>query len=116
MKRIILAALLATFSFAVKAQETTKVKLYDTAANPQQQIKQAVNLAKKDHKNILLQVGGNWCIWCTRFHQTVAANDTLTKILNDHYVTVHINYDQYNKTTAIWKTLSHHNALVSLYL
>ena len=102
---MILLASLAILSFAVNAQETTKVKLYDTAANPTVDIKKAVTEAKKEHKNILLQVGGNWCIWCTRFHQAVASNDTLSKILSDNFVTVHVNYDQYNKTSGFWKTL-----------
>jgi thioredoxin-related protein len=107
MKRILLLATLAIFSFSVKAQETAKVKLYDTAANPRNDIKKAVVLAKKEHKNVLLQVGGNWCIWCTRFHQTVAGNDTLSNLLKNNYVTVHVNYDQYNKASDFWKTLSY---------
>lgn len=107
MKKIALILALGFFSTNIFAQETTKVKLYDTAANPQNDIKAAVALAKKEHKNILLQVGGNWCIWCTRFHQTVDGNDTLRNLLAQNYVTVHVNYDQHNKTAAIWKTLQY---------
>ena len=107
MKKVILLAALAIFSFSVNAQETAKVKLYDTAANPKADIKKAIATGQKEHKNILLQVGGNWCIWCTRFHQTVASNDTLSKILHDNFITVHVNYDQYNKASDFWKTLNY---------
>lgn len=107
MKRIILIVLLGLFAHAVQAQVVEKTKLYDTAANPQKDIQKAIAIAKKEHKNILLQIGGNWCIWCTRFHKTVAGNDTLSRLLDQNYVTVHVNYDQYNKQAAIWKTLSY---------
>lgn len=107
MKRITLIVLLGLFSYSMQAQEAGKVKLYDTAANPKTDIKKAITEAKKEHKNILLQIGGNWCIWCTRFHKAVADNDTLSQLLNQNYVTIHVNYDQYNKQADIWKTLSY---------
>lgn len=105
MKNIILIACFFLFSGISNAQQATKAKLYDTTANPQTDIKKAIGRAKKEHKNVLLQVGGNWCIWCTRFHQTVQGNDTLSQLMQQNYVVVHVNYDQYNKNAAIWKTL-----------
>lgn len=105
MKNMIAIACFFLFCGMANAQQVSKIKLYDTTANPQTDIKKAVVQAKKEHKNILLQVGGNWCIWCTRFHQAVAGNDTLNQLMQQNYVVVHVNYDQYNKNAAIWKTL-----------
>jgi len=107
MKKLLVFTAFVLFAFASQAQESIREKLYDTTANPQADIKKAIVLAKKEHKNILLQVGGNWCIWCKRFHQTVAGNDTLNKLMQENYVVVHVNYDQYNKQAAIWKTLGY---------
>lgn len=107
MKNLILFFSFILLPLALQAHQTEKVKLYDTAANPQADIKKAILQAKKEHKNILLQVGGNWCIWCKRFHQTVADNDTLNQLMQQNYVVVHVNYDSYNKNAAIWKTLGY---------
>lgn len=107
MKKLLIFAAFIFSAFVSQAQETAKEKLYDTTANPQTDIKKAIVLAKKEHKNILVQVGGNWCIWCTRFHQTVAGNDTLNQLMKQNYVVIHVNYDQYNKNAAIWKTLGY---------
>jgi thioredoxin-related protein len=107
MKKLIICASFLLFTFASQAQGNAKEKLYDTAANPQTDIKNATVLAKKEHKNILLQVGGNWCIWCKRFHQTVAGNDTLNQLMQQNYVVVHVNYDQYNRNASIWRTLGY---------
>lgn len=107
MKQLMIFASFILFAFASQAQEINKEKLYDTAANPQTDIKKAIVQAQKEHKNILLQVGGNWCIWCKRFHQTVANNDTLNQLIQQNYVVVHVNYDQYNKHAPIWKSLGY---------
>ncbi|RYZ31780.1 MAG: thioredoxin family protein, partial [Sphingobacteriales bacterium] len=85
MKQLWIVALLGLFSFSSQAQEK-QAPLYDTAADAKSDIKRAVALAAKEHKNVMLQVGGNWCIWCTRFHNTVAGNDTLNRLMNDNYV------------------------------
>ena len=106
MKRISLITTLlfcTVLSFAWQNKEQTK--LYNPEANAREEIKNAVSEAKKEHKNVLLQVGGNWCIWCTRFHQTVAGNDTLNKLLQDNYEIVYVNYEKKNDEDPIWKEL-----------
>lgn len=83
----------------VSAQK--QVHLYDPNANAEQQIGKAIIQAKKEHKNVFLQVGGNWCIWCTRFHNFVAENDTLKNLLDKNYITLHVNYSPENKNDKV---------------
>lgn len=95
MKRIsLIIPLLFCTVLSFAWQEKQQTKLYNPEANAREEIKNAVSKAKKEHKNVLLQVGGNWCIWCTRFHQTVAGNDTLNKLLQDNYEIVYVNYEK----------------------
>ncbi len=46
------------------AQES---KLYYPNADAEKDIRAAVIKAKKEHKFILIQGGGNWCKWCIEF-------------------------------------------------
>ena len=39
---------------------------FDPVADPFKDIQIAVNEAQKINKRILLDVGGEWCIWCHR--------------------------------------------------
>ncbi len=105
MKHIIITALLGLFSLAAVAQEHKEAKLYNPDADARADIKKAVAVAKKEHKNVMLQVGGNWCIWCTRFHNTVMQNDTLKGLMEKNYVVVHVNYEKKNAEDKLWSEL-----------
>jgi len=108
MKSLLVAAiLLISFFNTAPAQPSAEPKshLYDPTANAQSQIDSAIVRAKKEHKNILLQVGGNWCIWCTRFHNFVASNDTLRNLQDGNYISLHINFSPENKNEQLLASL-----------
>jgi thioredoxin-related protein len=107
MKRFLIVLFLSLSGLVSFAQHTSKVPLYDTAANANADIKNAVALAAKEYKNVMLQIGGNWCIWCTRFHNTVSSNDTLSKLMRDNYIVVHVNYEKKNSESVLWKELGY---------
>ena len=108
MKNILFSILLAATSLLSFGQEkAVPPKLYDPNADARADIKKAVQQAAKEHKYVMLQVGGNWCIWCTRFHNTVAANDTLSRLQRENYVMVYVNYEQKNSKDAVWKELGY---------
>lgn len=92
---ILVTAILISFSSV--AQQEEKPHIYNPEANAEQQIKTAVAEAAKENKHVLVQIGGNWCIWCVRFHNLVNSNDTLKQLVNDNYVVVYLNYSKENK-------------------
>jgi thiol:disulfide interchange protein len=106
MKKLILSLALASlFSVTAFAQEkpaTAKeaVHIYNPQANAQADIDAAVAKAAKLNKNVLVQVGGNWCIWCIRFHDLVNKTPELNKYLNDNFEWVLVNYSPEVKNTA----------------
>src|ERR1700712_4180202 len=71
--------------------------LYHPEADAKAEIAAAVKKAAAEHKHVLLQFGGNWCIWCLRFHDLVKGDSALSKTLDDNYVTVHVNYSPEQK-------------------
>lgn len=110
MKQIILSIVSLAISVAAFAQQDTiKPKLYNPAANASREIADAVAMAKKQNKHVFLQVGGNWCIWCIRFHNFVQSDSELTSMLNDNYIVAHINYSNENKNDEIMRMLEYPN-------
>lgn len=105
MKKLWITLCFTAFTLSAFARQVKQAPLYDTTADARTDIKKAVALAARQHKNVLLQIGGNWCIWCTRFHNTVAANDTLSKLMKDNYVVVHVNYEKKTDNAPVWKEL-----------
>jgi thioredoxin-related protein len=108
MKRIIFSTLLILGLFtAVYSQEKKEVHIYNPLADAKADIKAAVAKADKEGKNVLLQFGGNWCIWCIYFHDKLAVNDTMRTALNDNFIPVLVNWSPENKNEAILAEYGH---------
>ena len=101
MKLLLLA--LSFFIYAVvDAQSKDTAHLYNPNANAEKEIAAAVKKAKAEHKFVLMQGGGNWCIWCKRFSITVANDPKLDSIVNADFVVYHLNYSEENKNEKLF--------------
>ena len=114
MKRFIFSTLLglavAGTAFAqvkTEAPKKEEVHLYNPQADARADIKAAVARAAKEGKNVLLQFGGNWCIWCVRFHDKVNANDTLKTAMEKNFVTLLVNYSPENKNEDVLASMGY---------
>jgi thioredoxin-related protein len=87
-----LVLLISLNSFA-----SDSTKLYNPYANVQKDLAAALTKAKKEHKYVLLQIGGNWCSWCYRFSNFVKNDSALKNIVDSNYVVYHLNYSKENK-------------------
>jgi Highly conserved protein containing a thioredoxin domain len=74
---------------------------FDPARDAQKDIQDAIVLAKKSNKRILLDIGGEWCIWCHRLDSLFIQNKDLENYLNKHYVVVKINVSKENENKVV---------------
>lgn len=79
--------------------------LYNPFANVEKDVAAAVVKAKAENKHVLLQIGGNWCVWCYKFHSFVNLDTSLKRLLNENYVVYNLNYSQENHNEAYLKKL-----------
>ncbi|MDR6515330.1 thioredoxin family protein [Chryseobacterium camelliae] len=85
------------------AQEKAQLpKPYDAKADADADLQQLISKAAKENKNIMIQAGGNWCIWCLRFNNFVQTTPELKKIVDDNYLYYHLNYSPDNKNEKIF--------------
>jgi thiol:disulfide interchange protein len=70
--------------------------LYDIQADGTAQITAALAKAKAEHKNVLVKLGANWCIWCRRLSHTLETEPTVSKALNDNFVLVLVDVNHRN--------------------
>jgi thioredoxin-related protein len=68
--------------------------LYNPDSNAKEDLKLAISKAKQSGKHVLVQVGGNWCVWCLAFNKKVTENDTLKSVLDNKFITYHLNYSK----------------------
>jgi thioredoxin-related protein len=77
-------------------------RIYDPNANAQSDIAAAIKRAKYENKHVLLQAGGNWCIWRIEFNRFIHADGTIDSLLNKCFVVYHLNYSPENKNDDIF--------------
>ncbi|MGE6218349.1 thioredoxin family protein [Nubsella zeaxanthinifaciens] len=90
---------------ATSTEAPQAVKIYNPSANAQADIDAAVAKAKKQNKHVFVQVGGNWCVWCLRFHQLVNDTPELKQYLTNNFEVVLVNYSPENKNEVVLKKL-----------
>jgi len=70
---------------------------FDPSRNPAEDLQAAVKTAKESNKKILLDVGGEWCIWCRKLDKFFQDNTDINKFLKENYIVVKVNYSPENK-------------------
>lgn len=81
------------------AMAADREPIYDTSGNAKELIANALKIAKKDNKRVLLQYGGNWCGWCYLMHDLFEENDEIGDVLKNEYELVLVD-TQSNQTIA----------------
>jgi thiol:disulfide interchange protein len=81
----------------------TEVSTYDPSRSASDDIAAAQAEAKRTHKNVLLEFGGEWCSWCHIMDKTYAANPDLLALREQNYVHVKVNVSPENDNRALLK-------------
>ena len=85
----------------MQAQE--KLHIYDPSEDATTQLNFAIQKAALAGKHVFVQVGGNWCPWCIRFHRFVHENQSIDSLMQVHYEVCLLNYSKENKNEQLLK-------------
>ena len=91
-KKLILLLLSVCLALTLNAQTILK-KVYNEDINPIEQIDQALVKARSEGKFVICQVGGNWCPWCLRFADFITNDTTISNVIDESFVYIHVNYN-----------------------
>lgn len=87
---------------AAKAEIAKLPKPYNEKEDAAVRIAELVKQAKAENKNIMIQAGGNWCIWCLRFDDYVQKTPELKEIVDENYLYYHLNFSPANKNAEVF--------------
>jgi thioredoxin-related protein len=71
--------------------------VYDEKADAQKQLAAALASARRGHRRVLIQWGGNWCPWCLVLHERLGRDPELSRILRYEYELVLIDIGRREK-------------------
>ena len=73
------------------------VESFDPQRNAAKDIEDAIVEATGSNRRIILDVGGNWCIWCKRLDTLFLKNIDLSEFMHKNYVVVKVNFSKENE-------------------
>jgi len=94
-------AIILLINTAIVVAQPAKVSIYNPNADARAEVNEAIAKAALENKQVLIQVGGNWCSWCVKLNGLFHSNTTLDSLLKVDYIFVHLNYSKENKNLPI---------------
>jgi len=97
MKQIFPLFILLISALTMFAQTKDAILKFDPSRNPYDDLKAVVENAKQTNKRIILDVGGEWCIWCHRIDAFMHDTEEIRLLIEENFIFVKINYSKENK-------------------
>ena len=82
-------------------------RIYNPEADVSSAISQGLIRAKAENKHLFLQIGGNWCPWCLKFHKLITEDSDIKALMDKSYIFLLVNYSKENKNLAALKKLDY---------
>lgn len=70
---------------------------YSETADPSADLELAKRLAKADNKRILLEVGGDWCVWCHLLDDFLASDQKAREAMAASFIVMKVNWSPDNR-------------------
>ncbi len=102
-KKIAFSIAVSLLALGTIAAQKSYGDLYHPEADAGADIENALKEAAVEGKHLLLQAGGNWCVWCYRFHDFIQQDEELKKLVEDNYVWYHLNFSKENMNKEIFE-------------
>jgi len=68
------------------------VSTYDKSLDPTDDLARTIARAEAENKRVILQVGGDWCVWCHRFTDFTSTNTTVRSHLGKNFLVMKVTF------------------------
>lgn len=101
LKTGIAIAVLLTASVSLPGTAQNKGAGFDAKRDATQDIENAIRLARKLDRRVLINVGDNGCGWCRDLSALFETNEEVARILGQSYVLVKVNWSLENENKEV---------------
>jgi thioredoxin-related protein len=96
-KFFVLVIILSNSLLAQENVNKSSAPKFDPQRDPFKDLKEAIVESQSTDKRIILDVGGEWCIWCRTLDAFLQDHSELYNYLHENFVVLKINYSKENK-------------------
>lgn len=64
--------------------------LFEPSSDPFDTVHAALEQAQQQKKNVLIELGGDWCVWCHRLEEYICSHAELLELRQARYITVKV--------------------------
>ena len=69
-------------------------QMFDPARDPDSDLQAALTQAKQSNRRVLVDVGGDWCIWCKLLDAKFEQEADLRRLRDENFVVLKVHYDK----------------------
>ncbi|MBL4910745.1 MAG: thioredoxin family protein [Alteromonadaceae bacterium] len=80
-------------------------KVYSEKRDPFKDAAAAIALANNSQRNVLIEIGGNWCTWCNKMDAFLEKNPEVYQALHSKFVLLKVNVSNTNENKAFMSGL-----------
>lgn len=77
-------------------------RVYDETMDGAAELTATLERANREHKNVLVMLGGNWCQWCLALDDLLKADREIQALLHERYAVLKLDVDAAATLDASW--------------
>jgi len=112
----VLLVCVTTFVYAGDSKLPEYSTIYDAKRDPFQDGRDAIALAGETGRLVLIEVGGDWCVWCHVLERFIKNNKDVYKALHENYVVLKVNVNDENDNKEFLSGLPKANGYPHLFI
>ncbi len=108
MKKMFRQSIAAMFVFLAlgsclnaQSKSYTPVTTFDPKRNAAVDIADAIDEAARTYRYVMIDVGGNWCIWCRYFDKFFEDHPNLQEFRDANFIVVKVNFSPENENKKV---------------
>ncbi|MDB5871562.1 MAG: hypothetical protein JWQ07_1004 [Ramlibacter sp.] len=101
LKSLRTAALSFVLALSLPAFAQVLTPKFDPARDAAKDVAAATSIAKAQGKRVIVDVGGEWCIWCHILDHFITANGDVKALLDANYVMIKMDVSVENKNEVL---------------
>ena len=98
---LLFALAISASGLCQKTVTADKQEKFDPTRDSAKDITYGIELAKKQNKRVLLDVGGEWCPWCKKLDKMFKEDKEVGEYLKSKYVVIKVNFSSENENKAV---------------